>query len=197
MSLLLTAIITLIIGFPIASIVEWCLHKYVLHQRISWYSRPYHAHAEVHHSVFGPDATYHLQPGQDKWIITMAWWSVFALVPLGTVPFALCALSIAWLVGWPEAWMIILTGALVIALYYGAYERLHYCMHAPKGRWFERTWLFRWLNGHHLLHHQHEGGANYCVVFPFADLTFGTWLKRATCAFAQVRGPFIRDVQPV
>lgn len=89
-----------------------------------------------------------------------------------------------------------MTGIALSASYYGAYEYLHWCMHLPKSRRVERSWLFYRLNGHHLLHHRYMG-YNYNVVCPLADVLFGTLLLRAKFSFAQARGPAVPDVQPL
>jgi sterol desaturase/sphingolipid hydroxylase (fatty acid hydroxylase superfamily) len=68
-------------------------------------------------------------------------------------------------------------------------------MHLPKSRRLERSWVFRRLNGHHLLHHRYMH-RNFNVVFPLADLLFGTLLLRSKLRFAQALGPAVPDVQP-
>ena len=76
-----------------------------------------------------------------------------------------------------------------------AYEYMHWCMHLPKARRVERSWIFYRLNGHHLLHHRYMH-KNYNVVMPFADLCLGTLLLRSKIKFPQARGAAIPDVQP-
>jgi hypothetical protein len=81
------------------------------------------------------------------------------------------------------------------ALYYGAYEYIHWCMHLPKARRLEQAWVFRRLNGHHLLHHRYMH-KNFNVVFPLADFLLGTLMLRSKLRFAQATGPAVPDVQP-
>jgi hypothetical protein len=40
--------------------------------------------------------------------------------------------------GFPVCW----SGMTALAIYYGLYEYLHWCMHTPAGRWIERTACF-------------------------------------------------------
>jgi hypothetical protein len=84
---------------------------------------------------------------------------------------------------------------VTIALYYAAYEFIHWCMHLPKARRVETWWMFRRLNGHHLLHHRYMH-KNFNVVLPLADLLFGTLLLRSKIRFPQATGPSVPDVQP-
>jgi sterol desaturase/sphingolipid hydroxylase (fatty acid hydroxylase superfamily) len=69
-------------------------------------------------------------------------------------------------------------------------------MHLPKMRFVEKTNLFRKLNGHHLLHHRYMN-RNYNVVLPFADLIFGTLLRRSPIKFKQCSETYcLPNVQP-
>lgn len=92
-------------------------------------------------------------------------------------------------------WAITLGAVAALTVYYGAYEYIHWCMHLPKSRRIEKSWVFRRLNGHHLLHHRYMN-RNYNVVFPFADLCLGTLMVRSKCHFAQPVCPAMPNVQP-
>ena len=90
-----------------------------------------------------------------------------------------------------------LVGAIIaITGYYGTYEYIHWCMHLPKQRRVEKPWVFRRLNGHHLLHHRYMH-KNFNVVFPLADYCLGTHMVRSKTRFAQATGPSVPCVQPV
>ena len=82
------------------------------------------------------------------------------------------------------------------AAYYGTYEYIHWCMHLPKARRVERSWIFHRLNGHHLLHHRYMH-KNFNVVCPLADLCMGTLILRSKIAFAQPKGACVPNLQPV
>ncbi len=94
-------------------------------------------------------------------------------------------------------WPLVVADRSFVAFvgYYAAYEYMHWCMHLPKSRRVERSWIFYRLNGHHLLHHRYMH-KNYNVVMPFADLCLGTLLLRSKIKFPQARGAAIPDVQP-
>ena len=62
---------------------------------------------------------------------------------------------------------------IAFTLYQASYEYLHYCMHVPRSRWFERTSAFRWIDAHHLQHHR-KHGTNLNIVLPIADYVLRT-----------------------
>lgn len=172
-----------------ASFFEWTLHRYVMHRPVKGFTYPFRTHTLVHHHVFKADHTYHLVNEQDKWTIPMAWWNGPVLVLLCSVPFAL----VAWATG---RWGIAVGAPLACALYFAAYEYMHWCMHLPRKRNIERSGIFFRLNGHHILHHRYMH-KNFNVVLPLADLLLGTLLLRSKIAFAQPVGPSVPNLQPL
>lgn len=176
------------VGLVIASFFEWALHRFVMHRPVGRFTYAYRAHALVHHKVFKADHSYHLTHEKDKFTIPMAWWNGPVLVLLFTAPFVIGSIIFS-------TWGIAVGASVAIAVYYGFYEYMHWCMHLPKSRRIERSWLFHRLNGHHLLHHRYMK-KNYNVVFPLADLCLGTLMLRSKCHFAQPTGPGVPNVQP-
>lgn len=173
-----------------ASFAEHAVHRFVMHRNWRFFSYPFEAHAKVHHQVFKADGTYHLgeRPTKLKETIPMAWWNGPVLVLLASIPWLIASMV-------TDKWSIVTIAVVVIAAYYGIYERLHWCMHLPKSRRVEMTWIFRKLNGHHLLHHRYMR-KNFNVVLPVADLFWGTLLLRSKLRFAQATGPSVPCVQP-
>jgi hypothetical protein len=175
-------------GVVFASFFEWTLHRYVMHRPFFGFQYPFRAHAVVHHHIFKADHTYHLIHEADKKTIPMAWWNGPALITVGMIP----VLALAWNFHRLDA----AGGALLSFIaYFCAYEYAHWCMHLPKARRVERSWIFYRLNGHHLLHHRYMH-KNFNVVFPFADLCLGTLVLRSKIKFPQARGAAVPDVQP-
>ncbi len=178
--------------FCYSSVCEWLLHRFVMHKPV-WtpfgrFRYAFHAHAQVHHRTFGYGINYHLQNEKDKNTIPMAWWNGPVLVLIASVIPTIISISVGY-------WYYSVVSVGVIAIYYGLYEYLHWCMHLPKARRIEMSSVFQWLNGHHLLHHRYMG-KNFNVVFPFADVIFGTFLARALTRFCQPTVA-VRDVQPL
>jgi hypothetical protein len=171
------------------SFFEWSLHRYVMHRPVGSFDYPFKAHAVIHHHVFKADHTYHLINPSDRKTIPMAWWNGPVLVLIAVIPVIPVALALG-------SWMVYLGAASATAVYYCVYEYIHWCMHLPKSRQLERSWLFRRLNGHHLLHHRYMH-KNFNVVFPLADFCLGTLRVRANTRFAQPVNPAVPDVQPL
>jgi hypothetical protein len=177
------------VNIVFASFFEWLLHKYVMHRPIGGFRYAFQAHAVVHHQVFKADHTYHLIHDHDKETIPMAWWNGPVLIIIAALPSVL----ISWLSG---QWGFLAGTVTAFAAYYGTYEYIHWCMHLPKARRIEQPWIFRRLNGHHLLHHRYMH-KNFNVVLPLADFCLGTLMVRSKTRFKQATGPSVPDVQPL
>ena len=171
-----------------ASFFEWSIHRYVMHRPVGSFRYAFQAHAVVHHQVFKADHTYHLINPKDKETIPMAWWNGPVLILMGASP----TLILSAITG---HWIMLAGAATTFVLYYIAYEYIHWCMHLPKARRVEKPWLFRRLNGHHLLHHRYMH-KNFNVVFPLADFCLGTLMVRSKIQFPQATGPSVPNVQP-
>ncbi len=180
---MLTTFITVMLCIFLASLYEWLLHRFVMHRPFFGFSYPFERHALIHHKIFKADHTYHLQREKDKYTIPMAWWNGVALASIATLP----AIGIGL---WLGKWLSIpITAFIVTFAYYGVYERIHWCMHLPKPerRVIERQRIYRWLNGHHLLHHRYQK-KNFNVVLPLWDLLLGTLIRRSLRPFCQATG---------
>ncbi len=177
-----------VVAVIVGSFFEWALHRFVMHRPVGRFTYAYKAHALVHHKVFKSDESYHLLDEKHKATIPMAWWNGPVLVMVFVLPFIGAALLLS-------SWGVVLGALAAVSAYFAAYEYMHWCMHLPKARRIERSWIFRRLNGHHLLHHRYMR-KNFNVVFPLADLCLGTLMVRSKCHFAQVTGPSVPNVQP-
>jgi hypothetical protein len=175
-------------GAVASSFFEWTLHRYFMHRPFFSFTYPFRSHALIHHHVFKSDHTYHVVREADKKIIPMAWWNGPVLIFTGMLP--VLALTIPF-----HRWDMTLGMFFAFTAYYAAYEYMHWCMHLPKARRVERSWIFHRLNGHHLLHHRYMH-KNFNVVMPVADLCMGTLLLRSKIKFPQARGAAVPDVQP-
>lgn len=175
-------------GIILASFFEWTLHRFVMHKPLGKFDYSFRAHAIVHHGIFKADHTYHLIEEKDKETIPMAWWN-------GPVLIACCMIPATLLAWWMGSWQFAVGALVAFIAYYGTYEYIHWCMHLPKSRRLEKSWLFYRLNGHHLLHHRYMH-KNFNVVLPLADLLLGTLLLRSKIQFAQAQGPAVPNVQP-
>jgi len=100
----------------------------------------------------------------------MDWWALVAFLGVH--------LPIFWAVQALTGWQCLWGGLAAIATYYGLYEYLHWCMHVPDQRPFEKWRVYRFIREHHRVHHVHMM-KNLNVILPVADLTLGTY-KRET-----------------
>lgn len=176
------------VGVVFASFFEWTLHRFLMHKPLGKFDYAFKAHAIIHHHTFKADHTYHLINEPDKKTIPMAWWNGPVLIVLCMIP----ATMLAW---WFGSWPFAIGSLIAFISYYATYEYIHWCMHLPKARRLEKSWLFYRLNGHHLLHHRYMH-KNFNVVMPLADLLLGTLMLRSNISFAQARGSAVPDVQP-
>lgn len=177
------------------SVFEWTLHRFVMHRPVGkFFKFPFEKHTLTHHHVFRADESYHCSKDSDKRTIRMAWWIGPVLIGALLLPVAAITVPLGF-------WSVLVIFGIVSGVYFSAYEYTHWCMHLPKAR--RRRLMeqcggmaFRFLNGHHLLHHRYMG-KNLNVVFPFADIIFGTLLIRAPKPFPQPWGPSVPNVQPL
>jgi hypothetical protein len=184
-------------GILYSTFFEWFLHKHIMHKRVKWWKKlqyAFEAHVERHHSIYGSDETYHADDENHEHVenIAMAWWAGPVIVLVTELP--ICLISLA-----TGQWWFQLGCIASCSVYFFAYEYMHYCMHLPrepKLRLIERSWIFRKLNGHHLLHHQHMSKHNFNVVLPLADWILGTLLLRSKRPFPQAQGETVPNVQP-
>jgi hypothetical protein len=196
MDIALVSMLTLAFCIPYYSCYERVLHKDVLHNPHSFFHKWFYDHTRVHHMTFKFDESYHLQDKEQEHVIDMKKWA-FVITGAPMIPLLIVSLSL-YLFG-AQLYIpvtILITSYIFAWVYYGTYEYLHYCMHLPKERQLELFWVFRKLNGHHLLHHRFMG-KNFNVVLPLADWLFGTLLLRSPIKFSQARGPAVPDVQPL
>ena len=176
---MLEATVITIAFFPVgvlyASFAEWAIHKRLMHQPILGIQHFYFGHAKVHHGVYKADDTYVVgdRPPRE---LTLAWWAMPFPIMLQIPLLAAIALiiSLPGMVGFAAA----------LVLYQFSYEYLHYCMHVPRNRWFERTRAFVWLNDHHFEHHRKHGN-NLNIVLPIFDYLLRTRVRPQAVVFAE------------
>ena len=159
-----------------ASFFEWLLHRYLMHQPL--WSYPFRAHALVHHGIFRSGPSYFLSALENRKKIMFAWWNAPLILGLH-------APVLLW-IGYLFDARIFIGGMAALGFYYFLYEYLHFCMHAPKGRWLEQTGWFYWLDAHHHMHHKRHL-SNLNVVLPLADYVLGTLVPARERVPAQTR----------
>lgn len=151
-------------GIVYASFAEWVIHRNLMHRPLFRFQHFFVGHAKVHHGKYQADSTYTVgdRPLTD---LTFAWWAM----PFPVLLHAPALIAVAVWVSVPAAVGIF----AAFTLYQASYEYLHYCMHVPRNRWFERVSAFRWIDAHHLQHHR-KHGTNLNIVLPIADYLLRT-----------------------
>ena len=193
---LLVVLLTIPVACLYSSIGEWTLHKHFMHRPLWGFYYPFQTHTKVHHHLMRADETYHLDDLSLKDKVRMAWWNGPVIIAIGGIPFYIAAYAVGMFSMALFGWAVGLTAVAIFCANYVVYEWLHWCMHLPANRRVESSWIFRRLNGHHVLHHRYMGH-NFNMVLPVADWLFGTLLLRSKKPFSQVRGPSVPDVQPL
>ena len=167
-----------ILLFLYASFFEWLLHRFLMHQPL--WSYPFRSHALIHHGIFRSGPTYFLSEAENRKKIRFAWWNAPLIIGLH-----------APVVLWMQHLLqmnIFFGGMAALVFYYFLYEYLHFCMHVPNSRWFEKTSWFSLLDAHHHMHHKRHF-SNLNVVLPLADFVFGTLVRARERIPAQRRSP--------
>ncbi len=153
-----------VVYFLYSSFFEWTLHRFVFHTPKYNYSM-FRKHTLVHHQIYKGDDTYHSHEDEPD-SVPMNWWALPMMLAFHLPAFLL----IQWATGIPSVW----GGLTAIATYFTIYESIHWAMHVPRAaRFLERFRAYRFLDAHHRAHHKYML-SNLNVVFPLADLTFGT-----------------------
>jgi hypothetical protein len=125
----------------------------------------FRGHTIVHHGLYKGDDSYFVAEDQHPEHILLKPYALPAIV-LAHLPLMILV----------EKYLIhhTLIGSLTATiLYFVVYEYMHWNMHVPRHHFVERFGWFRYLRQHHKLHHRYYM-KNFCVLFPLADLCFGT-----------------------
>jgi sterol desaturase/sphingolipid hydroxylase (fatty acid hydroxylase superfamily) len=133
----------------------------------------FHGHTIVHHGIYKGDESFFLPEAEHPEHILLK-------------PYALPGIVIAHL---PVMYLIdrylihhTMIGALAATiLYFVVYEYMHWNMHVPRKKFVERFRWFQFLRNHHKLHHRYYQ-KNFCVLFPLADVCFGTMITEESLA---------------
>ena len=149
---LTTILFLCLTGFLTWGLVEYWLHRWVLH---------FDAQSEKGRNfIFALHLSHHANPKSMD--------DLFANLRF-TLPIALCYCSIAWAL--MRSWQAVAYLFIGLTAGYFSYEFLHYQAHhrAP------RLSVFRYLKKYHLLHHHQSSALRFGVTSPVFDYLFGTF----------------------
>jgi sterol desaturase/sphingolipid hydroxylase (fatty acid hydroxylase superfamily) len=163
-------LLSALLFFVFANLVEWVIHRDVLHHRVRFLEIAFVRHTPQHHGAFdGGQMAIH-DPRELKLVLLPAF-GVIAMFAFTLPP----GLALAALVS-PNV------GALWVAVgvaYVLAYEWFHLSYHLPEDSVVGRLALVRVLRRHHALHHTAAlmQRANFNVTLPLWDWLLGTLVK--------------------
>lgn len=163
-------VIFFLLAIVSGSVIEWVVHKYVMHSikwaYFTWMRTPHDRHAVMHHAQRRAPGKFYAKEEELK---------EYHLFETSFMP-------ILWVLHLPCIYPIYLAFGFTAyigmaagtAAYVGAYEILHWSVHCPDNFPFRTHRWFLFLTEHHRRHHK-KNTINYNVVLPLADLVFGTY----------------------
>jgi hypothetical protein len=153
------------------SFYEWYFHKFWMHVPRTP-KEAFRGHTIVHHGLYKGDQSYFVPEDEHPAHILLKPYALPAIV-LMHVPIMLLVERFI-----PHTF---LGGIIATIVYFVVYEYTHWNMHVPRKHFIEKFRWFQFLRRHHHLHHKYFQ-KNFCVLFPLADVVFGTLITDASVA---------------
>lgn len=154
------------------SFYEWYFHKYWMHMPRTP-KEAFRGHTIVHHGLYKGDDSYFVPEEEHPTHILLKPYALPAIVAMH--------LPIMWLIERFICHNTMIGAVTATILYFLVYEYTHWNMHVPRKHFIERFRWFQFLRHHHHLHHKYFQ-KNFCVLFPLADVVFGTLITDASIA---------------
>jgi hypothetical protein len=168
----------ILIGLIQGSCVEWAFHRFWLHKPL-FPKDFFRAHTLVHHQLCKFEDTFHVSHIDQEEAIKFHWWGGPALLGINMTPWIVLAIIFYKTQLFTPGAVFLGSFAATFTIYYLAYEGLHYLMHKPKLSIVENNFYFRFIKDYHRIHHA-KTNKNLNVVFPLADILFGTAVWKAS-----------------
>ena len=172
--------ITIPVALVFSNVVEWLVHKHLMHHRRRPFTVLFDRHTPEHHRVYRYENMAIEDPRELRFVL------IPALGVLGIVLLAVPAALVAGLVANDNVgWLFLMTSAVYVV----GYELSHLAYHLPERSLVYRLPLLRALREHHARHHHPElmQKSNFNVTIPLGDLLFGTLASAETIAEVTTR----------
>ena len=151
------------------NLVEWAMHKYVMHRLIDVFALRaiYDRHTRQHHQYF-TDTEYTIESVREFRIVFFPWRVLSVLGSSGA------------LLGWLAGAVLGSNAGYILFMtmigHYLVYETFHFCCHIKENAFVRNMPLVNTIRRHHAAHHNlgimmHK---NMNLTFPFADWLMGT-----------------------
>jgi hypothetical protein len=157
-----------LVALVVNSFIEWAAHRFILHSpKIVRFA--YELHDRQHHVIMDGGENYH---AKDEFARKHV-----AFVPRDYALFLLFTTPL-WIAAELACRRPMIAGGILATLVgLQAFNSLHWRFHVPSDSRFQRSRFFRYLKGHHKLHHA-DTKSNFNVYFlPLADWVLGTLKK--------------------
>jgi hypothetical protein len=162
--MLLTFFGFLVMGVVYASLLEWWIHKYVMHTpKIIYHA--FDRHQLQHHSARKSLRRFYLRPPEIAEYKPIE----SSFMPMLFVIHMPLFVLLGWAFTWPAGVGFALSGGTYLLLY----ELLHWAMHVPRPHWVYNVRYFKYISELHRIHH-YKAWKNYNVVLPIGDIVFRT-----------------------
>jgi sterol desaturase/sphingolipid hydroxylase (fatty acid hydroxylase superfamily) len=166
--------------FVLANLIEWLVHRDVLHHRVRFLEIAFVRHTPQHHGAFDAAGMAIHDPRELKLVLLPAF-GVLAMFAAAIPPGLVLAALVSPNVG--ALWVAVGVGYVL------AYEWLHLSYHLPPESAVGRLALVRVLRRHHVLHHTPAlmQRANFNVTLPLWDWLLGTLVREPPPAATSLR----------
>jgi len=160
-------LLTVPIVLLLVNVIEWYIHRHVLHRRTWPLDELFWRHTPEHHVIFVRDDMA-MRSAREFRLVLIPFYGILAIF-VATIP----VIVALWVLLTPNVallWVATTMGYVV------AYEWLHLAYHLPQTNRIGRLRVITWLRRHHGTHHVPElmQRWNFNVTVPVADWLLGT-----------------------
>jgi hypothetical protein len=153
--------------FLACNVVEWGIHRFVMHRPVKGFMGIYRRHTLAHHQFF-TDVEPTMGDTKDLRIIFFPPYALVTFIGM-SMP---AALILGYLWSANAGWLLMCT---TVGLYLN-YEFFHWCCHAKDDRAVRHIPFINTIRRHHIAHHNQAimMEKNMNLTYPIADWLFGT-----------------------
>lgn len=159
--------ISIFIAYFVLSLIEYAIHRHLMHKntlakflQIRYLAHTFRDHAIIHHA-----RCYAVFDGESRACAAIN----IRVQPLTTLTVMAVPCLLVFLID-PLTALAIFLGAILNGI---VWSEIHQEMHRPRGAWFCKLRVYRYLKRRHYLHHRYPN-ANFNTLFLLWDWILGT-----------------------